>query len=256
MTDAKLDGIRPGASVATPDAHLGRVERVERTAIQVVLDGTGRQVAVPRDRVLQVWPDGSVQVAGTRAEIEQLAAGRANSTDTQADAIETVELQEERLIARKHLEEIGRVRVRKEVEDVPRRLEVEAYSEDVEIDRVPIGRIVSEQTAPREEDDVYIIPIYEEQLVVVKRLLLKEEIRIRRQGTTEKRLFEETVRRERLVVEDLADTGRVHERYVTAPPEGEVVAGDAAPADEAADRDDDEADRPDFLEKLGRSVLK
>jgi len=248
MTDTKIGQIRPGASVATPDAHLGRVERIRSDAIDILLESTGRQVTVPRDRVLQVWPDGSVQLAATRAEIEEFAAGRGSTTRTELDTVDTVQLQEEQLVARKRLEETGRVRIRKDVEEVPRRLEVDAYYEDVQIDHVPVGRIVTEQESPREEDGTYIVPIYEEQLVVVKRLLLKEEIHIRRQGATERRLFEDTVRRERLVIEDPGDTGRVREHYATERPEGEVVAGDTAPAEA-------EADHPDFLEKLGRKVL-
>lgn len=255
MTDTNIGRIRPGAAVATPDAHLGRIERVGPDAIDIVLDATGRQVAVPRDRVLQVWPDGSVQLAGTRAEIEQLAGGSITTPRTGTDEIDTVQLEEEQLVARKRLEEVGRVRVRKEVDEVPRRLEVDAYTEDVQIEHLPVGRFVPQQESPREEDGVYIVPVYEEQLVVVKRLLLKEEIHIRRQGATEKRLFEETVRRERLVIDDPENTGHVREHYATDRPEGEIVAGDREPIGERGP-EDGQSDRPDLLERLGRSVLK
>jgi uncharacterized protein (TIGR02271 family) len=235
-----VERIRPGASVDTPDAHVGRVERVTPDAIVVVVEQTGRRLTVPSDRVLQVWPDGSVQLSGTRAEIERLiergtaAEPGATAERVQADETQTVQLQEERLVAHKELEEAGRVRIRKEVEEVPRRLEVEAYYEDVEIEHVPIGRIVKEQEPPREEDGVYIVPVYEEQLVVVKRLLLKEEIHIRRHGATETRLFEDTVRRERLVVEDPDQTGLVREQHYADELEGEPLDEMDFDADEGA----------------------
>jgi hypothetical protein len=66
---------------------------------------------------------------------------------------------------------------------------------------------------------------------------MKEQIRIRREGTTEKRLFEDTVRRERLVVEDPNRTGLVRERYPTAEEEASEEEGG-------------------LLEKLGRKVLE
>jgi len=250
MTDTMIERIRPGASVDTPDGHVGLVERVTSDAIEVMVEATRQLLSLPRDRVLQVWPDGSVQLSVTRAEVERLAAGaNLGESGVATEETATIQLQEERLVAQTELEETGRVRIHKEVEEVPRRLEVDAYYEEVAVEHVPIGRIVKEQEAPREEDGVYIVPVYEEQLVVVKRLLLKEEIRIRRQGATEKRLFEETVRRERVVVEDPDRTGRVREHYATDRPAGEVAAGDVPP-------DEVEPEDPSLLERLGRTVLK
>ena len=239
--------IRPGASVDQSGGHLGRVVRVEPGAggepglVEVLVEDTQRTLLVPLDLVGEVKADGSVRLSARAADIERLAEGEGR----------TLELAEEELVPRKELEEAGRVRLRKEVEDVPRRLEVDAYHEEVTVEHVPIGRIVKEQEPAREEDGVFIVPIYEEQLVVVKRLVLKEEIRVRRHGVTEKRLFEDTVRRERLVIEDPDRTGRVREQYATAPPEGEPVAGDIGSHEDGA--------RPEgggFLEKLGRKVLE
>jgi uncharacterized protein (TIGR02271 family) len=250
MTDTTSQSIRPGASVDMADGHLGHLGRVSATALEVVIDRTNRRLSVPRELIHQVRADGSILLAATMADVERHAvAGRIDETRGAPDEVESLELREERLEARKVPEETGRVRVRKAVEEVPRRLEAEAYYEDVEVEHVPIGRIVKEQESPREEDGDYIVPVYEEQLVLVKRLLLKEEIHIRRRGATERRLFEETVRRERIVVEDPDNTGRVREHYATARPEGDVVAGEVAP-------DEADPERPGFLEKLGRKVLE
>jgi len=249
MTDTISGRIRPGASVDTADGHLGRIEGVTPTAIEVRVDRTNRRVSLPRTLVREVHADGSVQLSAVTTDLERIAAGGSAGEAREVDETETVQLAEERLVARKELEEAGRVRIRKELEEVPRRLEVDAYYEDVEIEHVPIGRIVKDQEQAREEDGVYIVPVYEEQLVVVKRLLLKEEIHIRRHGAIEKRLFEDTVRRERLVIEDPDRTGWVREHYATDRPEGEVAAGDV-PSDEV------EPENPSLLEKLGRKVLE
>jgi len=53
-------------------------------------------------------------------------------------------------------------------------------SEHVEIERVPVGKAVDHAPAVREEGDTLIIPVVEEVLVVERRLLLKEEVRVRR----------------------------------------------------------------------------
>ena len=58
---------------------------------------------------------------------------------------------------------------------------VEADLERVEvvIERVRIDRIVEDVPPVRTEGDVTILPVVEEELVLVRRLVLKEEVRIR-----------------------------------------------------------------------------
>ena len=226
--------------------------RVESDTIEVAVEPTGHQLFIPDELIRRVKNDGSVELAASRAEIQRMIAGGAagRRAAVQEGETETLELREEHLVAHTELEETGRVRFRKEVEDLPRRLEVDAYVEEVTVEHVPIGRIVKEQEPAREEHGVYIVPIYEEQLVVVKRLVLKEEIRIHRQSTTEKRLFEETVRHERLVIDDPDRTGRVREQYATDRPDGAYAAGDIPPEDAEA------TEEPGLLEKFGRKVLQ
>jgi uncharacterized protein (TIGR02271 family) len=58
--------------------------------------------------------------------------------------------------------------------------------EEVDIERVPMNVQVSEMPEVRFEGEVIIIPVVEEQVVVSKRLVLTEELRVRR------KLVEET----------------------------------------------------------------
>jgi stress response protein YsnF len=61
----------------------------------------------------------------------------------------------------------------------------------VEVERVPIGRAIEVVPPISHEGDITIIPVVEEIVVVERRLVLKEEIRIRRVSTKEQ--HQETV---------------------------------------------------------------
>jgi len=55
----------------------------------------------------------------------------------------------------------------------------------VDVKHVPIGRAVSETPPVRQDGDVTIIPVMEEIVVIERRLILKEEIHLRRVRTTD-----------------------------------------------------------------------
>ena|SRR5689334_18658068 len=160
-----------------------------------------------------------------------------------------LELREEQLVAHKELRDLGEVIVRTEIDSVPARLEVDALREEVEIVHDPVGQTVAEREDPREENGVLIVPIYEEQLVVTKRLVLRERLRVRRIRTTERQLFEDTVKRERLVVDDPRDSRLVHEMY---PTDHADVADVAQQTDKAAAEEQD----GNFLTKLVTRALE
>src|ERR1700686_3470573 len=151
--------------------------------------------------------------------------GEAEYDSTFADSVHTLELREEQLVAHKELRDLGEIEVRTEIDEVPGRLEVDAYREEVLVEHEIVGQVVTEREKPWEETDgVLVIPIYEEQLVVTKRLVLRERLRVRRIGTTERQLFQDVLRRERLVVDDPQRTGLLHEQYpISAPDSGQDV---------------------------------
>lgn len=57
------------------------------------------------------------------------------------------------------------------------------FSEDVSVERVPVNRIVDAPPETRQEGEITIIPVIEEVITIEKRLLLREEVRIRRSRT-------------------------------------------------------------------------
>src|SRR5260370_42227484 len=99
-------------------------------------------------------------------QVSEVAESEAQvgALDTQAE--KTLELREEQLIAHKDLRDLGMVEVRTEIDEIPGRLEVDAYREEVVVEHEAVGDVVSERDNPWEENGVLIIPIYEEQLVV------------------------------------------------------------------------------------------
>lgn len=72
--------------------------------------------------------------------------------------------------------------------------------EEVEIERVPVNRIVEAPTPWRRDGDITIVPVFEEILVVEKKLLLKEEVRIRRRNVSHQETRQVPVRREKVEI--------------------------------------------------------
>ena len=173
-----------------------------------------------------------------RLEAEAIANAREESR-------RTIELREEQLVAEKALVDLGEVVIRTTVDEVPERLEVDAYREEAEVEHIPVGQVVSERVDPWEEDGALVIPIYEEQLTVVKRLYLREQLRVRRVGTTAHEVVQDTLRKERLVIEDPQQTGLVHEVY----PRGEAAESNPEPRDDADKR-------PGFLQNVVRKAFE
>jgi stress response protein YsnF len=103
----------------------------------------------------------------------------------------------------------GKVRIRSIVEDVEEIAAATLEEETVDITRVPVDRVVDEVPAVRTEDGVTIVPILEEVLFVEKRLVLKEELHIRRRVSTETVEVPIVLRKERAVVERVAPEGDI-----------------------------------------------
>jgi stress response protein YsnF len=98
----------------------------------------------------------------------------------------------------------GRVRVSTETDVREEIARATLEGELVDVVRVPVDRPVETMPAVRTEGDLTIVPVVEEVLFVEKRLVLKEEIHIRRRLTREVVEMPVKLRRQRAVVERLA----------------------------------------------------
>jgi uncharacterized protein (TIGR02271 family) len=119
---------------------------------------------------------------------------------------ELIPLAEERLRVEKREVERGRVVVRKRVETREALAEAVLQREELGVERVPLGVPVDAPPPVREEGDVLIVPVVEEQLVVRTRLILKEELRVTRRRREE--TFREPVRLRAEVAEVVREPGR------------------------------------------------
>jgi uncharacterized protein (TIGR02271 family) len=104
----------------------------------------------------------------------------------------SIPLVEEHVSVDKRVVETGRVRIRSVIDEKLVRVSEELERDDVTIERVAMNREVTEPPQSREENGVLIVPILEEVVVVEKRLMLKEELHIRRNPKRER--VEESVR--------------------------------------------------------------
>jgi uncharacterized protein (TIGR02271 family) len=115
---------------------------------------------------------------------------------------------EEELDVRKRRVETGfGARVVKTVEAHEEIVDEPVTREEVSVERVAVNRAVDGPVAVRYEGDTMIVPVLEEVLVVEKRLMLKEEIRITRRKTEFSEPQRVLLRSEQAAVERIGDSG-------------------------------------------------
>lgn len=121
--------------------------------------------------------------------------------DRRRETVATVPLVAETAAISKRFRTTGKVRVKVRTETDRRTLTEELAGEDIEIERVPRNELVEAVPEVRTENDVTIIPLVEEQLVVEKRLVLVEEVRLHRVHTKQTVTVPVELRAERADVE-------------------------------------------------------
>ena len=146
---------------------------------------------------LSATPASSSEGEGTRPSGTE---GPMSPPSPAAEEVVMPVIQEE-LQIKKQPVETGRVRVTKRVHEHDELVDVPIVREEVEIDRIPVGRLLDGPVSVRQEGETLIIPVVEEVLVVEKRLRLKEELHVRkrqRQSQTPQRI---RLRQEEAIVE-------------------------------------------------------
>jgi uncharacterized protein (TIGR02271 family) len=103
--------------------------------------------------------------------------------------------------------ETGRVRVSKLVSERQEVVDQPTVTEQVTVERVPVNRVVEQAPAPRQEGDTLVVPVVEEVVVVQRRLVLKEEVRITRTRTESRDPQTVTLRSEDVRVERIGADG-------------------------------------------------
>jgi uncharacterized protein (TIGR02271 family) len=114
---------------------------------------------------------------------------------------EIIPLLEERLVTSKQVVETGRVTVRTVIEERDATVREQLERAYVDVERVAVNQEVEIPPPVRHEGDTTIIPVVQEVLVVQKKLVVTEEIRIRHRRVQEEHVEPVSLRSQRALVE-------------------------------------------------------
>lgn len=170
------------------------LQRQDQKQVLITYNGD-RHVHAPRT-MLQQQADGTYHLPLRLSTLEANAQLRKTGDATVIPVIE-----EEAHIATQATER-GRVRITKRVHTQEETVDTPLRQERVQVERVPVEKIVDSPVTMHYDGDTLVIPVMEEVLVVEKRLLLKEEVRVTKyvgetqhQGTVSVRSEEVAVER-------------------------------------------------------------
>ncbi len=216
-----------GMNVVGPQGSLGSVDDVVYEtgsgAARVIVRRSDWQPMVLQPNTYEIR-NGELQLdTGSQFGAQQIGASSSAGSDdifrTQqlggGRTVETLEvapgeariipvIREEVRVTRREVER-GGVRVHKRVEEREEIVEQPTYREEVTVERVTLGQPLDTPVAARQEGDTLIIPVLEEMLVVEKRLVLKEEIRITKRRIEEMEQARILLREEHVDIEELGD---------------------------------------------------
>jgi uncharacterized protein (TIGR02271 family) len=120
---------------------------------------------------------------------------------TEEQEVAVIPLVEERVSVAKREVETGRLRIEISVEERQDGVPVELSHDEVEIERVPVNKAVTQLPSVRVEGSTTVIPVVEEVVVVEKRLVVVEEIHVRRKSATETKEIPVTLRAEQVRID-------------------------------------------------------
>jgi uncharacterized protein (TIGR02271 family) len=99
--------------------------------------------------------------------------------------------------------ETGRVRITKHVTEHIEDINIPLVSEEVEVEKVAINQYVETSPGVRYEGETMIIPVIKEVLVVEKKLVLVEELRVTKRQVKTNETQQVTLRKEEVDIERL-----------------------------------------------------
>jgi uncharacterized protein (TIGR02271 family) len=145
-------------------------------------------------------PRGSNRAGAPADSLSSDKQQSSSSSDSSSTAEEKLKLLAEELVVERRQVETGRVRVDVVTREHQELVDILLAREQVVVERVPIDRRVDAIPTIREEGDTIIVPVVEEILIVERRLILKEELHVKRVRTTEQHRESIMLRRQEAVV--------------------------------------------------------
>ncbi len=143
---------------------------------------------------------------GQYAETDRYAETAPPATGTDSARVQRVE---EDLQAQKTTAETGEVRVRKDVTEEERTLEVPVAREEVQVRSRTVDRPATETDSTLQEGGEIRVPVRQEQVQVTKEPRVVEELEIEKVAREDTERVSDTVRREQINVEDEGQVRRV-----------------------------------------------
>jgi uncharacterized protein (TIGR02271 family) len=140
----------------------------------------GRELLVPKN-LLRPQDDGSFLLTAPIRELlgdERKEVASLARDETNFDRQTILPVVQEELEVQKRVVESGRIRVNKKVETTESIVDEPLLRQGFDIQKIPVNRIIDEVPTPRYDGATLVLPILEEVLVVEKRLVLREEVRI------------------------------------------------------------------------------
>ena len=145
-------------------------------------------------------------------DVPPVGTGRERGSDLKDGDELKVQRAEEEVRAGTREREAGGMRVRKRVRTDREQVRVPKRREEVHVERVPVedqGTVEDREASEAEiGDDEIRIPVIEEEIVVEKRPVVKEEIRLRKEVVEEEEMIEEDVRKEEVDIDNRTERRR------------------------------------------------
>ena len=129
--------------------------------------------------------------------------------EERSDELRIPVIQEE-LDIHKAVVETGLLRVRTRTTERQEAVELPLSREEFTVERVAVNRPVDAPVEVRQEGDVTIVPVHGEELVVTRRLVLKEELHIRRRVQESREVRQVTLRTQDVEVVREPAAGAAH----------------------------------------------
>ncbi len=193
LTVIDAEGVRGRIDLSSPLPYDG-------TEHQVIINlPDGSQIVIPTNQLTKQDENNYLLPTSFSALRNQTRETPLNNQETLV-----VPVIEQQLQVMKRQVETGRVRLTKSVHEREEVVDQPLLQEEVNVERVPINRLV-EGPLPeaRQEGETTIIPIFEEVLVMEKRVMLKEELRITKRQFETRNPQHVTLRNEEAIVERL-----------------------------------------------------
>lgn len=103
---------------------------------------------------------------------------------------------------------LGRAVVQKRVETVENDVTLDLQRQFASVERRPIGKVVETAPGPYWDGDTWVLPLVEEEVVLQKRLVVREEVRITLESGTDRQVIPASIRREIVEISEEMDPVR------------------------------------------------